>query len=138
MELEKDYKKEKGSGHSTTSAYTVEARASCGDPKQIGSQIFDSKWRRVAYEKGAIGVPPCSILRKEVAEHGMLGYSAAQALRWWLHANADVSEMLGGLCLETRLIKHILETTHSIKAEGFYKVVGGDDRSSSMPDWGEK
>lgn len=136
MELEEDYTREKGSGRGAEIGYTVEARLNYHEPAKISGQIFDNRWRRVEFEKGAIGVPSCSRYQRHVAEHGMLGYAAAQALRWWLHANAEV-EQSSALCLETRLISHRISYTHKIEAQAAHGHIHGGDRSNCIPDWGK-
>ena len=66
----------------------------------------------------------------------MLGYAAAQALRWWLHAAAEADNM-SGLCLETRIISHKISYSHKIETVGAHDHIHGDDRSNCMPDWGK-
>jgi hypothetical protein len=136
MELEADYQAEISSESGKEVAYTVEARYATSRPVQIANQIFDNRWRTVQYVDSPIGVPTAHPIRRQTQQHGMYGYSAAQALRWWLHAEADAS--MNGICLETRLIKH--EITYSSKAVAVSQhcIIGGDDRSNCVPDWGKK
>ena len=136
MELEEGYEREKGSGSGTEIGYTVEARNNFHAPMQIGGQIFDNRWRQVKFEQSAIGVPICPRYQRHIAEHGMLGYAAAQALRWWLHANAEAGQGMA-LCLETRIISHKIIYTHKIETQAAHEHVHGDDRSNCMPDWGK-
>ena len=129
MDLEEGYKREKGSGSGTEIGYTVEARYNYHSPTQIGGQIFDNRWRQVKFEQSSVGVPTCPRYQRHVAEQGMLGYAAAQALRWWLHANA-VAEQGMALCLETRIISHKITYNHKIEAQAAYEHVHGEDRSN--------
>lgn len=131
MELELDYKRAVGSRSGTETCYTVEARYDFHSPLQIGKYIFDSRWRRVEFDRAAIGVPVCAPYQRQTLEHGMLGYAAAQALRWWLHAQADV--LSGCWCLQTRLIQHKITYSHEIEAVSSHEHVGGEDRSHIKP-----
>jgi len=136
MELEEDYKRERGNGSGTETGYTVEARYSYNNPVQIGGQLFDNRWRQVSFEKSEIGIPSAPRYQHHVIEHGLLGYTAAQALRWWLHAQAD-ADGVSGLCLETRLISHKISYTHKIEAIAAHNHIHGGDRSNCVPDWGK-
>jgi hypothetical protein len=117
-ELEKDYPRETGSGSGTETAYTVEARYNYTEPARIAGQIFDERWRRVNFRPSEVGVPRCPEYKRQTKDHGLLGYSAAQALRWWLHAIADSgdSKPFSGFCLETRLVLHRITYSHHIEA----------------------
>jgi hypothetical protein len=56
-------------------------------------------------------------------------------LRWWVHAQAEIEHEF---CIETRLVKHEIKHSYEITAVSQHALVGGDDRSSLMPDYGEK
>lgn len=114
VELEADYNKRGSNGNSDEYAYTVEARYNYHEPTLIGDQLFDMRWRRVTFKESVIGVPAAEPFRRLVHEHRMLGYSAAQALRWWMHATADAG--MNGLCLETRLVRHKITQSFTIEA----------------------
>jgi len=135
MKLEDGYKTDKGKGSSTTTGYTVEAMCS-SDPQMVNGKIYDKTWRGVPFSKAEFGVPG-SKFHPELAEHGLLTYQQAQALRWWFHASGS-NESGFGLSMETRIVKHTLEQTYSVKAVSWHKHILGEDRSSIMPDWGEK
>ena len=136
MEFEDDYKRERGSGSGTETAYTVEARYNYPCPASIGGQIFDNRWREVKFQDSVVGVPRCAPYYRHTLEHGMLGYAAAQALRWWLHALAE-ADCLSGVCLETRIISHQIKHTHKIETIATHGHIHGDDRSNCIPDWGK-
>ena len=139
MKLEDGYDKGGGSGQSTETAYTVEARINYPSPASVAGQIFDIRWSRVYFEKNAangIGVPDAPHHKRATLEHNLLDYAAAQALRWWLHATAAV-ENVAVYCLETRLVSHKITTSHSIEAIEAHEYIHGDDRSNIMPDWGK-
>lgn len=138
MELEPDYTRERGNGSGTETAYTVEARFNYHAPIMIAGQIFDDRWRRVNFQHGKVGVPAASPFDRHTIEHGLLGYAAAQALRWWLHATADAQSMGCALCLESRLVEHRISYTHKIEAIAAHGYVGGEDRSNCIPDWGAR
>ena len=135
MELEQDYSKDKSSGSGTEIAYTVEARYNYHDPKQFCGQIFDKQWRQVQFKQGEFGVPSCAPFHRHTIEHGMFGYAAAQALRWWVHATAE-AETSGGLCLETRVVSHKISYSHKIEAVKAHCHIHGEDRSNCIPNWG--
>src|SRR5690606_9220355 len=104
-----------------------------------GSQLFDQRWKRVKFDTIPLpvgvpsGPPSLSGLRDKL---GLYSYQAAQALRWWFHANAAAS--WNDLCLETRLVKHRVKYSYECEAISAHAVIGGDDRSNVMPDWGKK
>lgn len=135
MDLDDEYKKNRGSGSSTEVAYSVEARYAFIDPVIIAGQIFDNRWRRVIFKESSVGVPNAPAWKRHTIENGLLCYASAQALRWWLHAVGEC-ENNGAICLETRLIEHKIESQYTITAVAQHCVVGGDDRSSCMPEWG--
>jgi len=133
-ELEPEYRRQHSSGSGEEIAYSVEARYNFTEPTTVGGQLFDNRWRRVHFERSVVGVPPCGRWHRKTIEHGMLGYAAAQALRWWLHALADAE--IGGLCLETRIISHRISHSFKIEAVAAHGHIHGDDRSNCIPDWG--
>jgi len=131
-----EFPKQGGSGSGTETCYSVEARCT-HKPKQIGAQIFDANWLTVQFDHVAppLGVPsgPPSMMRDKL---GLYGYQAAQALRWWFHANAAAGWQDG--CIETRLVKHEVKYSYSSQALSAHVAIGGEDRSGVMPDWGKK
>ena len=135
-DLEAGYDKQRGSGSGHETAYTVEARCNGKKARVIAGQIFDNRWQKVEFEKSPIGVPAASPFQEHTLRHRLLGYSAAQALRWWIHAQAD-SE-LGGIAwgLETRLVKHKISYSYSIEAVSAH--CGVDAGNSMAPDWNLK
>ena len=134
MELEKDYMREHGSG--TETGYTVEARYDYQSPVQIGGQLFDNRWRQVDFEKSTIGVPTAPRHQRHIAYHGLLGYAAAQALRWWLHAHAEAEHGVA-FCLETRIVSHKISYSHEIETVAAHAHIHGEDRSNCIPDYGQ-
>lgn len=121
------------SGSGTTHAYSVEARYMFSTPKKFGDTLLDQRWQRLHFVPSHIGVPDGPAWNHGPRACGLLGYSAAQALRWWFHAVAD-TDMMGGLCLETRIIKHAVQYSHSETAESAHMVISGEDRSNCIPD----
>jgi hypothetical protein len=137
-ELESEYRKNRGSGSGTDYGYVVEARNTCADPVQIGGEIFDNKWRSVNTVQVGDGVGvPAPRYNKRLAEHGLLGYAAAQAIRWWFHASAE-SVGFGYVCLETRIIKCKLTYSHEVEAMSAHEIIGGEERTHIRPDWGKE
>lgn len=114
--LEEGYRADVGHGSSSEKAYSVEARIAFHEPGMIGKQIFDNRWRTVKFDKSAeIGVPNAPVFSR-AKDHGLFGHSAAQALRWWLHAEADANHQ--GYCLQTRIVEHRISTNHKVEAQG--------------------
>jgi hypothetical protein len=120
------------SGSGTEIGYSVEARYNYPSPKAFGDIILDDRWRTVHFPEGKTGVPAGPIYYTHTRAQGLFGYSAAQALRWWLHALAD-AEILGGLCIETRLVKHEINYSNQTTIIAAQAYIGGDDRSNTMP-----
>jgi len=136
-EINPEYPK-KGQSHSgTVSAYSVEARYNYPEPKQFGDIILHKEWKKMYFPEGKHGVPVGNKFDYAQIALGLLSYQAAQALRWWLHAEAEV-EMLGGLCLETRIVKHMVTFSVSEEKVSHHDIIGGEDRSNCVPDWGKK
>lgn len=128
------YEISRGSG--TETAYAVEARIRGNHAMPIGKQIFDTRWQRVEVKNSLIGVPSAAPYSHAPA-HGLFGYSAAQALRWWFIANAEQEGRGAAICLETRIIKYIIHYTHRVEAVSDHAYIGAEDRSHMMPDWGK-
>ena len=128
MELEADYKRERSNGSGSEIAYTVEARYNYPEPVQIGTQIFDNRWREVVFLETAVGVPRCAPYQNTL-KHQMLGYAAAQALRWWLHAAAE-AEKYSLFCLETQIVSHKITHSHKIESVAAHEHIKGRDTLS--------
>ena len=138
-EIAPEFPKKGQSGGGTEEAYSVEARFMYNEPKQFGAQIFDQRWKTVLFDRVSppLGVqhgPPSRSGARAVC--GLYGYQAAQALRWWFHANAAAGWQ--DTCLETRLVRHRLKYEFSSEAVSAHVQIGGDDRSGRMPDYGTK
>ena len=119
-----------------TRCYTVEAR-SMNQPMQCNGVLLGHEWHRMHFREAPLnlGVPRGS--RYEIGlldELDMLDYQAAQALRWWLHAQA-YAEPIGAspYALETRLVEHEVKYSFQVKALAAHEVVSPADRSSFKP-----
>jgi hypothetical protein len=134
MKLDESYSTKVGSHSGSETAYSVEARYNYISPAKIGKQLFDNRWRTVEFDASSVGVPRAPSYQRETLNSGLLSYSAAQALRWWLHALADYE---GHSCIETRLIKHKISFSMEIVAVSSHAEIGGDNKSSMMPDYGK-
>lgn len=106
---------EMSSGTTTVTGYSVEIRTSYREPSLVYGIIVDATWRRLPHEirKDGVGVP-VGYFDQKLSEHGLLGYSAAQAMRWWFMSAADAERPIGSICLETRLRKHQLVLKHEV------------------------
>jgi hypothetical protein len=100
--------------------------------KQFGDALLDQRWQRLRFVTSHIGVPDGLSYNYAARACGLLGYSAAQALRWWFHAQAD-AETFGGLGLETRIIKHHVEYSYKEIAESAHVLIG-NHCSGIMPE----
>jgi len=98
----------------TNYAYSVQAKYNYSEPRQFGDTIYHKEWKTVKFTESInCGVPNNS--ECWVAEHfGLFSYAAAQALRWWFHANTEQESYMARL-LETRIVKHKIE--YSFKQE---------------------
>ena len=123
------------SGNGTMEGYSVEARSVYTSPQNINGQLFDERWATVKFNNNSlIGVPEgpsWSIHWLRLC--GLYSYPAAQALRWWFHANSEHQ-----LCLETRIIKHKINYSYQSSRISEHAIITGEDRSSMMPDWNQK
>ncbi len=105
--------------------WTVEARYVYPEPKVLGKQIFDNRWRAVDFQTSPIGIPACNFSNRFGLHLGLLPYESAQALRWWFIAQIN-EDGAGALCMETRIVKHRVEYTLSSKAVSSHDNLGGD------------
>ena len=137
-ELEPDYKCDKAQSSGSNMLYTVEARYAFSKPVQICGQLFDMRWSEVRFKTSAegIGVPELKSWSQLSNVSSMYEYVAAQALRWWFHAEAAKDH--SDICLETRLIKHEIKWSQTITAVSQHCKISGEDRSNIIPDWGQK
>ena len=102
-------------GTTTVTGYSVEIRTSSSQPCLVHGVIVDATWRILSHEIGKDGFGvPVGYFNQKLSEHGLLGYTAAQALRWWFLAAAEAERARGAQCLETRLRQHRLELTHEV------------------------
>lgn len=129
-------KKQIGSGSGSTDAWSVEARYASHGPRVIAGMLLDNRWQRVQFDPSPTGVPSKAGSVSNPSAYGHLDYAAAQALRWWFVAQADVD--LGSFCLETRLVQYRINYSYQVEQVSAHAYVGGEDRSNIMPDWGAK
>lgn len=133
---EDQFPKVGSSASGTQKAYSIEARYAYLTPKKFGELLLDTRWRRVNYTDvpDGCGVPKGTRFLFAAEQCGLLGYAAAQALRWWFHANAD--HYLGAsACLETRIVVHEVKYSYSESAIDAGSVIGG--REQFCPTAGE-
>lgn len=116
--LEDDYEIIKSKGSSTSMGYTVEARFFMRESEKIRQKIYDEQWRQVEFDLSANSIPMSPVHHRELLEHGLFSYAAAQALRWWFHAQAEIECAGGAPGLQTRLVEHRLTLAHEVAAIG--------------------
>lgn len=122
--------------------YTIQARHNAHGIFTCGGQQFDNRWAEVNFKPvpEGYGVPGYRE-RSMTGAVGLYSYEAAQALRWWLHAEAangrksDIYALFAGGCLETRIVKHKMIYSYTVEAVSHHEHVGGDagDYSSNSP-----
>lgn len=124
---EQSYPYDTESCSGTQDGWSVEARNVYPQPKTICGQTFDNRWRTVRFDKSPIGVPSGleSCLDRYAALLGYYPYESAQALRWWFIAELN-RDSFGGLCVETRLVRHTVEYRLASKAISAHDNLGGD------------
>lgn len=127
-------------GSGSYHGYSVEARYNYTSPVAVGDMVFDNRWRAVSFSSSSsFGVPAGAKWdMPEYQRTGTMSYQAAQAMRWWLHAEVESSTRGGGLCLETRIVKHKITYSYSCERVSEHDTISGDDRSNCVPDWGAK
>lgn len=116
--------------------WTVEVRLDdYAQPTPVGDMLVSHQWQRVIFAPAAIGVPSHSEYQSYLGYTRYLSYPAAQALRWWFHAEATKASLALGL--RSRLVKHRIRVEHKVEAVSVHCEIGGEDRSAMMPDWGK-
>jgi hypothetical protein len=118
--------------------YRVEARHTGSAPTEIAGVLLDTRWTFFPFQKAhrGFGVPVArEYIAADLAMCECYSYQCAQALRWWLHAEAEAA-IRGGFCLETRLVKYRIKASREWLRVSEHLVIGGEDRSALMPDYG--
>lgn len=119
-------------GSISMTGYKVEIRTSYPDPQRVGELIVDGKWRTVPFKMSnePTGGIPTGYFDELLAKNNLLGYVQAQAFRWRVMADAEANEMMGSLCLETRLKKyHLLIRTEITEKEALEPL---DSRGTTL------
>lgn len=120
------------SQHGTTHGYRVEAMVDSDDPLTVDGQTFTRKWRFVHYAEGAVGVPIGPRFERHwLAASHTYDYAAAQALRWWLHANANAAMGIlgfGAMSLHTRLVKYRIKYDIEATRDSDHAEINGRDK----------
>lgn len=134
MEKGEEFPRNGSRGSGTTTGYRVEARHNYHSSITIGDQTFDLRWQEVTFQRGSPGVPTKIGSPHCEGTYGTHSYQAAQALRWWLHAAAEI-DIAGGICLETRLVEHKIKYEYSVTVVAAHEHAGGDggDISTRTP-----
>lgn len=137
-QLKAEFPRKPQSSSGGQTGYSVEARvAEHADPIEVGGQLIVKKWKPVRFPEAPIGVPAGPSYEKAREHFGLLSYPAAQALRWWLHAQVDARTFAFGLGLETRLIQHNITYSFEATPISEHGHIHGADRSNCIPDWGK-
>lgn len=107
--------------------YSIEAMLTTDMPEMIAGNLVDSKWRTVNVDHvpNGVGVPRSADYHADIfAKLGVMGYEAAQALRWWLHAEAARSHKHWGL--RTRLVRHSVSYSMQATPGEAIEEIGGN------------
>lgn len=111
-----------GSGTLIRKMYKVEVRSSYCDPTVIDSDfVIDFVWRPLPIVRGysLYGMNiPVAYFDKDGVEYGLVSFTAAQAHRWAFHAWLEARQLVGSLCIHTRLVQVEFKRTYSIKEIG--------------------
>lgn len=99
---------ERGNGSATCTGYVIEVRTTYYSPTVIDKDfVIDCVWRQVPIQKGVtpwgLNIPVRSY-DTEMLQHGLLSFTAANALMWGFLAWLESSRLAGSLCIQTRLV----------------------------------
>jgi hypothetical protein len=129
------FPKKGSSGSGGIKAYSVEARYAYPEPRQVAGNLLDTRWRTIQFVEVSppFGVPTGrSYHAPWLSLTGLYQYQAAQALRWWFLAAAEAERSC--LCVETRLVEHLIDYSYTSTAQRPVAPVGeGESRSNIMP-----
>jgi hypothetical protein len=129
----------KGASHNGTSeGYSIEVRYTGHRPQEVCGMILGKEWQplKVLQTQQPFGVPIARPWNERI--FGMLGlydYAAAQAMRWWFHANAEATPAAGAMGVESRLVAHKVQFSVSEEAIYAHQYISAEDRSNCKPDW---
>lgn len=132
MSTTPEFPKVRSSHHSTgdwyEKGYTVEARCTSREPRMVGRMLLGQTWQEVVFERSAIGVP-CAHSHSALMFCSVMSWPAAQALRWWFHAEAAGVGIMSDLGVETRIIEHAIKLDYECRAVGpVEEVTNGSHR----------
>lgn len=122
---------EKPETHSgTMTGWRIEYRCTSPHARVVGQTIIEPTWRElpVDWAKDDRALPtkiPVGRLDRDLIDHGLLSYSAAQAHRWAFIAALEAATFLGSHDLETRLIPYRLKFHKEV-----WRAEGTDDPAS--------
>ena len=133
-----EFPRKESSHNGTNIGYTVEVRYTGHKPAIINDMVLGKEWQRPKFDAVQPPIPGVPTARPwNAALFSMLGlydYSAAEALRWWFHANADATG-IGAMCVESRIVAHRVKYSMSEEAISEHSIISGEDRTSIVPDW---
>lgn len=132
IEHTQDNSNVRSSGSGVELAFTVEGRYIHRTPVEVGGQLYDGRWREVKYQQSTTGIARCPPSHRHTAEHGLLGYAAAEALRWSLLATVEASDDVVVDYFETRIIAHRISYSHTIETTGALAAVIGIGQSGQL------
>lgn len=108
--------KQYGSTSGTTECFIVEARMNYFEPKEYRGVILDGRWRRIHFPSAPIGIPnELTVFQPQAAQQGYLSYDAALALAHWFMVP---EALMGGICVETRLVRLLFTFQYSAEEKG--------------------
>lgn len=125
-----------GSGSGTIAYYKVEVRTSYYQPTVLGEGknrfVIDNCWREWSIRPGSTiygtNVPYGRQFNHGADDLGLFSYVVAEAHRLALLAHLEAAEIMGSLCIETRLVKVEYKYSFEAKEIGVTPVLRADCR----------
>jgi len=123
-----------GSMNASGRFFAVQARvAPNAEPRMVGDLMLTHQWKRVEFERGAVGVPHGRPWQWGAEELRLLSWPAAQALRWWWLAQYDAATF-GAHEIETRLVEHAVNWSVQSTTIAAHDPTNGDNTCLPLKD----
>lgn len=133
MSTEPEFPRVRSSMHHTgdyhEKGYTVEARCTLREPRSVGPILLGQEWAEVPFNRSPQGGIPMAHPYSPLPMMSVMSWPAAQALRWWFHAEAASTGIMSDLGIETRIIEHAIKLEYECRAVGpVDEVTNGSSR----------
>lgn len=125
-----------GSGNESGIYYKVECRNTHTEPKIINDPngqtfVIDSYWRQIPIginTKSGLGIF-IKTYDAFASQLGLYSHAVAEALRWQFVAGLEYIEVMGSLCVETRLVAVSLTKEYKTTEKGILDSYSSYDRT---------